>query len=200
MQTISIHAPREGGDSSANRCRSCWIHFNPRPPRGGRRENANYIQGNSEISIHAPREGGDEGTPLSPSIYERFQSTPPARGATNQFHTCSKGQDISIHAPREGGDTFPGFRTLTRSTFQSTPPARGATKPPNFGVKMDADFNPRPPRGGRQLDVSSIRYPTAISIHAPREGGDLPSFPGEDGSIRFQSTPPARGATAEPSL
>ena len=37
MQTISIHAPREGGDSSANRCRSCWIHFNPRPPRGGRR-------------------------------------------------------------------------------------------------------------------------------------------------------------------
>ena len=59
MQTISIHAPREGGDSSANRCRSCWIHFNPRPPRGGRRHLCNQRLRNTTISIHAPREGGD---------------------------------------------------------------------------------------------------------------------------------------------
>ena len=60
MQTISIHAPREGGDSSANRCRSCWIHFNPRPPRGGRLNIMYTIVG---VQI--------------------FQSTPPARGATS---------------------------------------------------------------------------------------------------------------------
>ena len=35
-----------------------------------------------------------------------------------------------------------------------------------------------------------------ISIHAPREGGDvkMPTIP--KGILRFQSTPPARGATA----
>ena len=60
MQTISIHAPREGGDSSANRCRSCWIHFNPRPPRGGRRLFFHDLTGHEMISIHAPREGGDD--------------------------------------------------------------------------------------------------------------------------------------------
>ena len=34
-----------------------------------------------------------------------------------------------------------------------------------------------------------------ISIHAPREGGDvkMPTIP--KGILRFQSTPPARGAT-----
>ena len=82
MQTISIHAPREGGDSSANRCRSCWIHFNPRPPRGGRRGvKLDRLQTRS-ISIHAPREGGDSGYQ-----YEDLRLVV-----------------ISIHAPREGGD------------------------------------------------------------------------------------------------
>ena len=40
------------------------------------------------------------------------------------------------------------------------------------GPAPDTDFNPRPPRGGRRgLSATNIRY-TAISIHAPREGGD----------------------------
>ena len=36
-----------------------------------------------------------------------------------------------------------------------------------------------------------------ISIHAPREGGDvkMPTIP--KGILRFQSTPPARGATTK---
>ena len=41
------------------------------------------------------------------------------------------------------------------------------------GPAPDTDFNPRPPRGGRRgLSATNIRY-TAISIHAPREGGDF---------------------------
>ena len=56
--------------------------------------------------------------------------------------------------------------------FQSTPPARGAT-----GVH------------GHDLFFGHI------SIHAPREGGDVAviSVPP---MVTFQSTPPARGATA----
>ena len=34
-----------------------------------------------------------------------------------------------------------------------------------------------------------------ISIHAPREGGDGTKNPQRTGQLRFQSTPPARGAT-----
>ena len=37
----------------------------------------------------------------------------------------------------------------------------------------------------------------AISIHAPREGGDPTVRCGGGGDYIFQSTPPARGATAK---
>ena len=33
---ISIHAPREGGDLADQLLRAGRVHFNPRPPRGGR--------------------------------------------------------------------------------------------------------------------------------------------------------------------
>ena len=69
LPRISIHAPREGGDSLPSGTRKRSSYFNPRPPRGGRlavmdcRETAT-----SRISIHAPREGGDARLPalLSP--------------------------------------------------------------------------------------------------------------------------------------
>ena len=36
-RSISIHAPREGGDGDQGRRRCAVLNFNPRPPRGGRR-------------------------------------------------------------------------------------------------------------------------------------------------------------------
>ena len=56
--------------------------------------------------------------------------------------------------------------------FQSTPPVRGATQ----GHR------------GRQRHI-------AISIHAPRAGGDLLSLFSSFRRLKFQSTPPVRGAT-----
>ena len=78
---ISIHAPREGGDYPLQTAKCSPQHFNPRPPRGGRRYGKNLTSLEQEISIHAPREGGDG------------DCSPPVCLAT-----------ISIHAPREGGD------------------------------------------------------------------------------------------------
>ena len=81
-------------------------------------------------------------------------------------------------------------------------------------------FNPRPPRGGRlQMNIQEVCRIRKISIHAPREGGDddprgggagrcgisihAPREGGDRGRglefvglVPFQSTPPARGATA----
>ena len=59
-------------------------------------------------------------------------------------------------------------------------------------------FNPRPPRGGRLIAFDELTHFTQISIHAPREGGDVFALCSSLRSRGFQSTPPARGATAYP--
>ena len=58
------------------------------------------------------------------------------------------------------------------------------------------DFNPRPPRGGRLCALCQRCICEIISIHAPREGGDEEDIHTTILVIKFQSTPPARGATA----
>ena len=79
--TISIHAPREGGDDQLIQPVHLHINFNPRPPRGGRLLSQ-----------------------LTPDAGRKFQSTPPARGATLHCRCAGGYHRISIHAPREGGD------------------------------------------------------------------------------------------------
>ena len=57
--SISILAPREGGDCQ-RQCKRWRTHyFNPRPPRGRRRRGRYSRDDGREISILAPREGGD---------------------------------------------------------------------------------------------------------------------------------------------
>ena len=129
----------------------CQRYFNPRPPRGGRLDyDLEYALVTLTISIHAPREGGDHIYDQLRYVCMKFQSTPPARGATLTSH-------IYLFPP----------------SFQSTPPARGATAGESDRVGLPADFNPRPPRGGRRWTVRN----------------------GRNGRL-FQSTPPARGATS----
>ena len=104
---------------------------------------------------------------------------------------------ISIHAPREGGDLRGRSFSFLTSVFQSTPPARGATRTQQYAAPAYPHFNPRPPRGGRQrqndMDQNHFKFQSTppargatclaiicspfviISIHAPREGGDLRS-------------------------
>ena len=170
---ISIHAPREGGDGGDSQRQHRQKDFNPRPPRGGRPNGHLTVFPIFCISIHAPREGGDRAFLYAPARHQIFQSTPPARGAT----AC-------------------GLNLCCQAGFQSTPPARGATEaymqrrvvfeisihaPREGGDGQDGycvgnqygDFNPRPPRGGRRRPNQS-RSPIR----------------------RFQSTPPARGATS----
>ena len=55
---ISIHAPREGGDSTY-RVGITQDYISIHAPREGGDALANFIGGVVSISIHAPREGGD---------------------------------------------------------------------------------------------------------------------------------------------
>ena len=169
---ISIHAPREGGDSSSRHgSNSCFV-FQSTPPARGATVLCQPVFVYWQISIHAPREGGDPaGAPPHPRRY------------------------ISIHAPREGGDHSPSKVFANEIDFNPRPPRGGRRRrwdtwpvPPNF--------NPRPPRGGRRVEQPYHRHEQRISIHAPREGGDhADRWRPPRGNV-FQSTPPARGATS----
>ena len=168
-RTISIHAPREGGDgvtTSTAMVQEISIHA---PREGG--DCIMSKSGHSGfISIHAPREGGDDrccwreirptnfnprpprgGRLLKKKLSRqktKFQSTPPARGATTYQWQQVVQILISIHAPREGGD------------------GNMSDKLENIRISIHA------PREGGDGVTTSTAMVQEISIHAPREGGD----------------------------
>ncbi len=149
MLLISIHAPREGGDTVIWLVVLAVTYFNPRPPRGGR---------HCAVEMH--------------STAPRFQSTPPARGATYLSDTYNASTGISIHAPREGGDIGTMAFIAGAKPFQSTPPARGATTYyPSALAKRPISIH-APREGGDVAPSLHCHFQPSISIHAPREGGD----------------------------
>ena len=79
--------------------------------------------------------------------------------------------------------------------FQSTLPARGATRTikkscKNIWISIHA------PRTGSDHAFRSLCARPCISIHAPRTGSDRVLLDACDPIHQFQSTLPARGATA----
>ena len=128
---ISIHAPREGGDSCSFDVGPVRTNFNPRPPRGGRRL-LEYLRQNGV----------------------KFQSTPPARGATQQIFNRFIFLPISIHAPREGGDASLYRAVAVFSRISIHAPREGGDVSGHHGGVRPYHFNPRPPRGGRRHLIS----------------------------------------------
>ena len=172
--------------------------------------------GGWKISIHALREEGDADKVSSDVAEIIFLSTPSARRATSRASFQLKYlQDFYPRPPRGGrrggvrlkdpGGVFlstPSARRATPSSsmstntrrFLSTPSARRATRAFRDLKRLEKDFYPRPPRGGRPvlvafygstqefLSTPSARRATLvfcgainasrISIHALREEGD----------------------------
>ena len=125
---ISIHAPREGSDSTAETTDAMLFNFYPRSPRGERLETAG-IQGVHQVFLSTlPARGATRSTATMPhtlsNFYPRsprgerlmvsmisipiplFLSTLPARGATAKSSRLASASVISIHAPREGSDPY----------------------------------------------------------------------------------------------
>ena len=148
--TISIHAPREGGDvwddkrcppvhkfQSTPPARGATYsyhhniteknHFNPRPPRGGRPMVRPSLPTGRIISIHAPREGGDYRCELLANG-KHISIHAPREGGDGAVKATIPAGGISIHAPREGGRHRVSGNAAPVDRFQSTPPARGATQ------------------------------------------------------------------------
>ena len=216
-EQISIHAPREGSDVPFAYKKRRSFYFNPRSPRGERlkgfcKKSLCFLfqstlpaRGATDMGIIAKKRWIDFNprSPRGERLWELstdsggaiFQSTLPARGATLGVKHRQRRGDISIHAPREGSDLH----------LRGGRPPRG-------------NFNPRSPRGERRFERhcagkgkrfqstlpargATRRCPAGragignISIHAPREGSDVPTDVITADIAPFQSTLPARGAT-----
>ena len=129
------------------------MYFNPRPPRGGRRQSAKTSAAGSGFQSTPPARGATLRNDTYFVVNREFQSTPPARGATFENLCAIQCTEISIHAPREGGD-------LACLRWQ-----------PLQGISIHA-----PREGGDDDSTALLPYSNSsfrISIHAPREGGDL---------------------------
>ena len=104
--------------------------------------------------------------------------------------------DVSIHAPRAGCDFKEIDDKLNRNEFQSTHPARGATCSATRRSTPATGFNPRTPRGVRRgISPSRARRTECFNPRTPR-GVRRAQGAGASIACRFQSTHPARGATA----
>ena len=102
----------------------------------------------------------------------KFQSTQPKRAATPYWQTMENELVISIHAAQEGCDQPEDNPPGVEGEFQSTQPKRAATSCRGFYTSNYKYFNPRSPRGLRQILPAALRYRYAISIHAAQEGCD----------------------------
>ena len=171
---ISIHALREESDAASAMTPLHTGHFNPRSPWGERREQEIIIRAALEFQSTLSVGRATKGAQHTVIGLVLFQSTPSARRATVGSMYSPSARLISIHALREEGD--PAWATPSTSR---------------------ANFNPRPPRGGRPPGVFRGPLWGAISIHALREEGDWSLHLPCRAPPGFQSTPSARRATAK---
>ena len=124
---ISIHAPLAGRDDPSNAILALHLHFNPRAPRGARRQLANQSAKRSIISIHAPHAGRDG---AGVRVYRNYPGisihAPHAGRDCTNFDQRKRHHNFNPRAPC-GARRLYGAGVFALTVFQSTRPMRGAT-------------------------------------------------------------------------
>ena len=117
--------------------------------------------------------------------------------ATMMFQSTVPAPRRSGKAKGAGSDEPVETDPAQNDVFQSTRPARGAT--PDSVAQGPAQLvSIHAPRAGRDDGQCVTRCGYDVSIHAPRAGRDQVNAITNPWSTVFQSTRPARGATAGP--
>ena len=208
--------PPWGGRQNSQRGGQTGDYFNPRPPWGGRPFaffviDIRCVRFQSTPSVGRATTSGDTKTTLTAA----FQSTPSVGRATlcALFYLCSR-SNFNPRPPWGGRPSMAGLCS-TRSSFQSTPSVGRATfskvcgtvfktfqSTPSVGRATKnavrvcgkaADFNPRPPWGGRRKNISAPDTARGISIHALRGEGDWQCKPRIIRLRHFNPRPPWGG-------
>ena len=192
---ISIHAPREGCDGRRHCGAWASSNFNPRTPRGVRQGGGNSLRPLFLFQSTHPARGA---TPAAlPSAQSTGNFNPRTPRGVRPLTICRHNQqgDFNPRTPR-GVRRCVCWNSPLPHEFQSTHPARGATySGKRTYAECSSNFNPRTPRGVRRPPLSGMCWSLCISIHAPREGCDIPRGTRKTEHRLFQSTHPARGAT-----
>ena len=124
-------------------------NFNPRPPRGGRRQLSSV-----------------------PVAFDRFQSTPSARRATLPVFPQDTVRTISIHALREEGDCSVSGPAKRAKNFNPRPPRGG--RPTASDTVQGCKLFQSTPSARRATQIQRKMHANKpISIHALREEGDF---------------------------
>ena len=148
------------------------------------------------ISIHAPREGCDRAPHGRGWRLADFNPRTPrgVRHVSPQY-PLSTLFNFNPRTPRGVRQLLTALRDEQDKNFNPRTP-RGV-RPELCGLPSGAvNFNPRTPRGVRLLGSMLSSLLSLISIHAPREGCDSDGAEVLRSMQQFQSTHPARGATA----
>ena len=103
MRAVSIHAPREGCDSSIPATTFATLRFNSRTPGGVRRVITRTRFDEQTFQFTHPGRGATYLCGVACTTL-RFQFTHPGRGATENNPLYYNELRVSIHAPREGCD------------------------------------------------------------------------------------------------
>ena len=148
-------------------------NFNPRPPHGGR---------HTSQSWHCV-----------PTAY--FNPRPPHGGRPLDYRGIVGAPVISIHALLTEGDVFAFSMPFGWEISIHALLTEGDIFLPH-GQRVDHDFNPRPPHGGRLSHLTKADRYKIISIHALLTEGDRPPHTYQTKRKLFQSTPSSRRATA----
>ena len=147
------------------------------------------------ISIHAPRTGSD----FAPIHVRTCKTHFNPRSPHGERLCCNQQkQQLCNFNPRSPHGERPprSQRPTSASHFNPrSPHGERRLQPPGRGQQKN--FNPRSPHGERHGHALVGRANDAISIHAPRTGSDKPPSGSRRRTRRFQSTLPARGATAQ---
>ena len=92
----------------------------------------------------------------------------------------------------EGAPAVSGAELCERQ-FQSTPPARGGGKMSLHNPQIAPIFQSTPPARGGDVVAAFTALDADISIHAPREGGDIPGDRRRRHLSDFNPRPPRGG-------
>ena len=124
-----------------------------------------------------------------------FLSTPSARRATHSAAVNSSTTDISIHALREEGDRASDAERMENADFYPRPPRGGRPGTPKRTARLKIHFYPRPPRGGRQDITNQVSTAQEFLSTPSARRATCAVDAGHRIVVRFLSTPSARRAT-----
>ena len=194
---ISIHAPREGCDTINQLRMAFQIQFQSTHPARGATSNDKRLEADELLfqSTH-PARGATVCRRATMDVFTCFNPRTP-RGVRRTVSTLviQLPSSFNPRTPRGVRHTISTVKEVT-NMFQSTHPARGATYlllHPSHKVSISIHA----PREGCDGSGAIVRPGSLdISIHAPREGCDVWHLADKYTQLPFQSTHPARGATA----